>query len=192
MLTAAWAGAANPIVKPASAVAAAAPPATRRAKAPPYVLIMLCPPWTHVGTHVHDTQAIPRRRPVEAQFYRITACLCSTTRKWRQQLDHVARAYDDRVRVLRADRPVAEEHRADADRAGHLVTGMTLEDACDDVGEAQLALRPVRLLDVLRGPGRGPGARPVAHGDRCLTTPLGVRRVAHAGYPSSSPADASG
>src|SRR6476660_9555126 len=137
---------------------------------------MLVSPLDYVVTNVHDTQAIPRRRPVETQLYRISACLCSPTGKWGQQLHHVTGAYDDRARVLRADRPVAEEHRADADRAGHLLTGMALEDARDDVGEAQLVLRPVRLPDVLRGPGRGPGARPVAHGDRCLTPPVRVRR----------------
>src|SRR5690349_24168828 len=115
MVTAAWAGAANPIVKPASAVAAAAPPATRRAKAPQFVLIMLCPPWTHAGTRRAKQPGHPPWRPVETQFYRITGWLCSPTGKWGQQLDHVAGAYDDRVRVLRADRPVAQEHRADAD-----------------------------------------------------------------------------
>src|SRR5690349_8392046 len=190
MVTAAWAGAANPIVKPASAVAAAAPPATRRAKAPPLVLIMLCPPWTHAGTRRARHPDHPPWRPVETQFYRITARLCSPPGKWGQQLDHVARAYDDRGGVLRADRLVAEEHRADPDRAGHLLTGMALEDARDDVGQGQLARRPVRLPDVLGCAGRGPGAGPVAHGDRCLTTPLRVRRGVHAGYPSSSPADA--
>src|SRR6478752_5292074 len=121
MLTAAWAGAANPIVKPASAVAAAAPPATRRAKAPPLVLIMLCPPWTHAGTRRARHPDHPPWRSVETQFYRITASLWSPTGKWGQELDDVARAYDDGLRVLRADRPVAEEHRAHADRAGHLL-----------------------------------------------------------------------
>src|SRR5690349_23133348 len=81
MVTAAWAGAANPIVKPASAVAAAAPPATRRAKAPPLVLIMLCPPWTHAGTRRARHPDHPPWRPVETQFYRTTAPAVLTPRQ---------------------------------------------------------------------------------------------------------------
>ena len=117
-------------------------------------------------------RSVPSRRPSPERGLQTQLSICSTSHPTRTVLSrrrtaagtrHVARARPRRLRVLGADGPVAQQHRADPDVRATVPGWRSSTRATTS---ARVSRPGHDLEDVLGDPGRRAGARPVARGDR--------------------------